>query len=379
MIDGQGKQVALNYIDVIDKGLIKDKFRNGRPEIETRPMIIYFRGCKNITIRNVLLKNSASWNQTYDQCKNITVDSITVDNKDYWNEDGVDIVDCDSVSITNSFFDVADDGICLKSHDSKLFCNNVFIRNNTVRSSANAIKFGTVSRGGFKNIRIINNKVYDTYRSAIALEAVDGGFIENIEVDSLQVVNTGNVVFLRVGERWGEKTARMNNVSIKNIVAEVPATKPDAGYLYEGPVEDLPRNVSPGIIITGLPNKKITGVTISNVEIKHAGGGNPSYAKVALNELDSIPELPAKYPDFSMFKELPAWGIYVRHATGLSISNIALRAAKKDYRLPIVLDDVHRSVFSNIGVKQPEQKKIFYLHKSTEVTTDKAAKVTTKS
>lgn len=379
MIDGQGKQVALNYIDVIDKGLIKDKFRNGRPEIETRPMIIYFRGCKNITIRNVLLKNSASWNQTYDQCKNITVDSITVDNKDYWNEDGVDIVDCDSVSITNSFFDVADDGICLKSHDSKLFCNNVFIRNNTVRSSANAIKFGTVSRGGFKNIRIINNKVYDTYRSAIALEAVDGGFIENIEVDSLQVVNTGNVVFLRVGERWGEKTARMNNVSIKNIVAEVPATKPDAGYLYEGPVEDLPRNVSPGIIITGLPNKKITGVTISNVEIKHAGGGNPSYAKVALNELDSIPELPAKYPDFSMFKELPAWGIYVRHASGLSISNIALRAAKKDYRLPIVLDDVHRSVFSRIAVKQPEQKKIFYLHKSTEVTTDKAAKVTTKS
>ena len=372
MIDGQGKQVALNYIDVIDKGLIKDKFRNGRPEIETRPMIIYFRGCKNITIRNVLLKNSASWNQTYDQCKNITVDSITVDNKDYWNEDGVDIVDCDSVSITNSFFDVADDGICLKSHDSKFFCNNVFIRNNTVRSSANAIKFGTVSRGGFKNIRIINNKVYDTYRSAIALEAVDGGFVENIEVDSLQVVNTGNVIFLRVGERWGEKTARMNNLSIKNVVADVPATKPDAGYLYEGPVEDLPRNISPGIIITGLPNKKITGVTISNVEIKHAGGGNPSYAKVALNELDSIPELPAIYPDFSMFKELPAWGIYVRHATGLNISNIALTAVKKDYRLPVVLDDVHKSQFFRIVVKQPGEKNIFHLHKSTEVTTDKS-------
>ena len=36
MIDGQGKAVARNVIDMIDKGLIKDKFRSGRPEVETR-------------------------------------------------------------------------------------------------------------------------------------------------------------------------------------------------------------------------------------------------------------------------------------------------------------------------------------------------------
>jgi len=367
MIDGQGKQVARNFVDVIDKGLIKDQFRFGRPEIETRPMIIYFRGCKNILIKRVMLKNSASWNQTYDQCKNLIVDSISVDNVAYWNEDGLDIVDCDSVSVTNSFFDVADDGICLKSHDPASFCNNIFIRNNTIRSSANGIKFGTVSRGGFKNVRIINNKVYDTYRSAIAIQAVDGGFVENIEVDSLQVYNTGNVIFLRVGERWGEKTARMNNISISNIVAEVPATKPDAGYLYEGPVEDLPRNVSPGIIIAGLPNKKITGVTISNVQIKHAGGGNPLYAQVPINALDSIPELPANYPEFSMFKELPAWGVYIRHAKDVKFSNITLKSGKKDFRHPVVLDDVHDVRFSSVNVNQQEQSKIYYAHKSTGV------------
>jgi polygalacturonase len=332
-------------------------------------MIIYFRGCKNILIKNILLKNSASWNQTYDQCRNLTVDSISVDNVAFWNEDGIDLVDCDSASVTNSFFDVADDGICLKSHDAKFFCNNIFIRNNTIRSSANAIKFGTVSRGGFKNIRIINNKVYDTYRSAIALQAVDGGFVENIEVDSLQVYNTGNVIFLRTGERWGEKTARMNNITIRNVVAEVPATKPDVGYLYEGPVEDLPRNVSPGIIITGLPNKKITNVTISNIVIKHAGGGNALYAQVPLSQLDSIPELPAKYPEFSMFKELPAWGIYARHATDLKIVNITMSTDRKDFRNPVVFDDVHQSQISTLNIKQQGKVQTLYLHKSTGVTT----------
>jgi polygalacturonase len=376
MIDGQGQQVARNYVDVIDKGLIKDHFRNGRAEAETRPMIIYFRSCKNILIRSIILKNSASWNQTYDQCKNLKVDSITVDNKAFWNEDGIDIVDCDSVSVTNSYIDAADDGICLKSHDPKAFCNNIFIRNNIIRSSANAIKFGTASLGGFRNVRIINNKVFDTYRSAIALEAVDGGFVENIEVDSLQVTNTGNIIFLRVGERWGEKTARMNNISIKNVVADVPATKPDAGYSYEGPIEDLPRNISPGIIITGLPNKKITNVTISNVQIKHAGGGNPMYAKVALNELDKIPEFPDHYPDFSMFKELPAWGVYIRHAQHVVISNIELTADKKDYRLAIVTDDVQSSKFSAVKVKQPEQNNTYHFYKSTDVSIDKGIKGT---
>ena len=104
------------------------------------------------------MRNAAAWVQTYDQCKNLRADSITVDSRAFWNNDGFDIVDCDSVAITNSYIDAADDGICLKSHDPKMVCQNILIRNCTIRSSANAIKFGTASLGGFRNIRIINNK-----------------------------------------------------------------------------------------------------------------------------------------------------------------------------------------------------------------------------
>jgi hypothetical protein len=166
----------------------------------------------------------------------------------------------------------------------------------------------------------------------------------------------------------------MNNVTISNVYAEVPPTKPDVGYEYEGPVEDMPRNISPAVIITGLANKKITGVTVSNVEVKHPGGGNPFFAKVSLDALDSIPEIPAQYPDFSMFKELPAWGVYIRHASDVKFSNITLTADKRDYRVAVVLDDVHKSQFSSFKVKQPGQKNIFHLYKSTEVVTDKMSK-----
>lgn len=366
MIDGQGKAVARNVIEVINKGLIKDKFRSGRPEVETRAMNISFVRCNNILIKGITLKNSASWNQTYDLCKNLKIDSIYVDNKDYWNEDGVDIVDCEDVSITNSFFDAADDCICLKSHHANAVCKNILIQNNTVRSSANGIKFGTVSRGGFSNIRILNNKVYDTYRSALALEAVDGGFIENIVVDGLQSYNTGNVMFLRTGERFA-KDSRFENVTISNVYGEIPAGKPDAGYEYEGPIEDMPRNVSPGIVITGVPECIIKNVKLTTIEIKHPGGGNTFFANLPLDKINTIPEVSKKYPDFSMFKELPAWGVFVRHATGLTFTNIKLTCDKKDYRVPIVIDDVHDAKFISIKIVAPVKKQTIFQNNSTKI------------
>jgi hypothetical protein len=59
----------------------------------------------------------------------------------------------------------------------------------------------------------------------------------------------------------------------------------------------MPRNISPAIIIAGLPANIIKNVSFNNIEIKHPGGGNPQFAKILLNELDKVPEIPASYPD----------------------------------------------------------------------------------
>ena len=368
VIDGQGRQVANNVAALVHKGLIKDAFRNDRPEVEIRPMMIYFRSCQNILVKGVTLRNGAAWIQTYDQCKNLNIDSITVDSRAFWNNDGVDIVDCDSVAITNSYIDAADDGVCLKSHDDNRVCQNILVRNCTIRSSANGIKFGTASRGGFRNIRLLNIKVFNTYRSAITLEAVDGGFIENVEADGLEVLNSGHLLFLRIGERVSGKKGRLENIRINHVTAEIAANKPDSGYEYEGPVEDMPRNISPPVIMAGLPGAMISNVSLTNIVIKHPGGGNPLYAKVLLTELDSVPEKPAAYPEFSMFHELPAWGVYIRHAKDIQFNNVTMICGKKDYRTAVVLDDVHHSQFVSMIIKEPGNKKAFYQYRSTEIT-----------
>lgn len=367
VIDGQGRQVANNVAALVHKGIIKDAFRNDRPEVEIRPMLMYFRSCKSILIEGITVRNAAAWVQTYDQCKNLRIVNITVDSRAFWNNDGIDIVDCDSVAVTNSYIDAADDGICLKSHDPSKVCENILVRDCTIRSSASAIKFGTASLGGFRNVRLINNKVFNTYRSAIALEAVDGGFIENVEADSLQVLNTGNAVFLRIGERINGKTGRLENIRLRNISVEIAAGRPDSGYEYEGPIEDMPRNISPAVVIAGLPGALIRNVSFDNMEVKHPGGGNSMFAKVLLDQLDSVPEKPGAYPEFSMFRELPAWGIYIRHASDIRFNNLRLSCGKKDYRTAIVLHDVYHSGFTSTSVKEPQHKKSYYQYKSTDI------------
>jgi len=357
-INGRGFITANNMVSYIQHGVFTDPLKLDRPNETNRPQNIYFRECNNVTITGIILRDPASWNETYDQCKNLYVDGITVDSKSYWNNDGIDVVDCDGVVIKNSYFDAADDVLCFKSHSPDHICQNVVVDNCVGRSSANGLKFGTVSRGGFRNFKVTNLTIFDTFRSAITFAAVDGGEIENIVVDGVRSINTGNVIYLRIGDRWSKgKKPYMKNITISNVYAEVPYGKPDAGYNYEGPVEDLPRNISPASIV-GLPDYKIQDVTLKNIQIVYPGAGNPLYAKRGFSpaELDSIPEMRTAYPEFSQFKELPAWGIYIRHAEGIKFENVTFTALKKDYRPSIVIDDVKGASFKEMKFNEPESK-----------------------
>jgi len=355
VIDGQGRELGNNCTDLVHKGLLKDRLSNDRVAEGFRPRLLLFRECRNVEVDNVTFRNAANWVTMYDQCENVKVNNVRIQSTAFWNNDGIDIVDCDGFLLTNSYINASDDAICLKSHSAKKLCQNVEVRNCTARSSASGIKFGTMGAGGFKNVKIINNTVYDTYRSAITIQSVDGGICENILVDSLQGLNVGNALYLNVGARR-DKQSFMDGITIRNLYCEVAATKPDAGYEYEGPIEDLPRNISPCGII-GLKDSKIKNIALENIEIVFPGGGDPHYAYRGLDELDKVPEMPKAYPEFSQHEELPAWGFFIRHVDGLTMKNIKLKAMKKDYRTAIVMDDVKNHKISALQVDEPNGKK----------------------
>ncbi|MBQ6253722.1 MAG: glycoside hydrolase [Bacteroidales bacterium] len=362
-INGRGFGIATRFIDFVHLGVFEDALNNDRLQEAQRPENIHFYKCEGIVIRDITLRDPGCWNQQYDKCRDILVERVHVDAKSYWNNDGIDIVDSSDVIIRDCFFDAADDVYCFKSHSNDGVSENILVENCVGRSSANGIKFGTYTRGKFKNFKFKNIKIYDTYRSAITIATVDGATIEDVEIDGIESIHTGNPIFLRTGTRHtrDDQKPYLRNIVIKNMYAEVPLDKPDAGYSYEGPVEDLPRNVCPSIIY-GNPDIKIENVRLENIEIVYPGHADPEYAYAGTSkeELAAIEEKETSYPEFSNWKELPAWGFYIRHADGIVFDNVKITVDGEDYRPAIVTDDVNGLRLKDVEINQdtaPKGKK----------------------
>jgi polygalacturonase len=346
-IDGQAVALLKDIYKHLQDGTLEDKewqvynpWHQMRPAEANRPKLVEFINCDDISIKNITIKNGLCWIQNYKNCSNMVIDSIRVESTTYWNNDGIDLVDCKNVKVTNSFINAADDGICLKSEDPKGICEDIYIANCTIRSSASAFKLGTASYGGFKKITVRDIKVYDTFRSAIALESVDGAILEDIDIRGVTAKNTGNAIFIRLGQRNKKADpGKVRRIYIGNVKAEIPSGKPDKGYPTEGPAVRLPHNVFPSSI-AGIPGYSVQDVTLENIEITYGGNTKKETAHFGLDSLDKVPENVSGYPEFSMFGELPAWGFYIRHADGIKIKNMTLKYQKNDFRTAFIFDDV---------------------------------------
>ena len=374
VIDGQGEKLIKDIYAMLNAGTLEDKewriynpWHQMRPEERNRPKIIQFLNCKQVQIRGITLKNGLCWIQDYVACSTIVVDSIKVESNTFLNNDGIDLVDCRNARITNSFFNCADDGICLKSSDRSSRCEDIYVANCTVRSSASAVKFGTASWGGFKKITIRDISVYDTYRSAIAIESVDGGVLEDVDVRNIKAKNTGNAIFVRLGHRNKDTVySQLRNVYIGNVYVEVPKAKPDKGYPMEGPLVRDPHNVFPSSV-TGILGYPVQNVTIENVTITYEGGAERNIACFGLDSLDRIPERVENYPEFSMFGELPAWGFYARHVDGLHMKNITVVYKEDDFRTACIFDDVKGLQLDNITVPKAKELPVMVLKKVSDL------------
>jgi hypothetical protein len=89
-----------------------------------------------------------------------------------------------------------------------------------------------------------------------------------------------------------------------------------------------------GCSITGLPGFPAEAIALDNIRIRFAGGGTEAEAK------RTVPENQDKYPEYSMFGSLPAYGFYCRHVKGLMLRNLSLSVAAADSRPPLVAEDV---------------------------------------
>ncbi len=338
-IDGQGK-------------LQKPRPNPVAGDIDGRPRNLLLISCKNVLVEGLYFKNSGVWNQHYLNCEDVKVDKISVYNHSNRNNDGIDIDGCRRFILSNSFLDSDDDGITLKSTGAAL-CEDIVITNCIVSSFCNAIKAGTESSGGFRNITISNcvvkpsisetTPVFDTPKigiTGLSLIIVDGGVMEGISVNNLTIYGTMAPIYIRLGNRARKYTAdvpkpgmgKIQNISISNVVAY------GAGEW--------------GSSITGQPGFPVQNISLSNIQLFTKGG-------VKSGTFDeNVKEDPQGYPQPTTWETLPASGFFIRHAKGINISNVTFGVNKEDNRAPVFVDDVSGLQISNIRLSEN--------HKATE-------------
>ena len=289
----------------------------------TRPHLIRFIQSQDITLRDVTLRNSGCWMQHYLACDRLKIDGIRVFNRNNYNNDALDLDGCHDVIVTNMLADSDDDGITLKSTSPRL-CENIRISNCVVSSHCNAIKLGTESNGGYRNISISGivvkpsedqtSKFFGNDRgtSVISLEVVDGGVLENVQVSNIVAEGTEVPIFVRLGNRargYREGQVIDHVGTLRNVVIS-DVTVRDCG--------------STGSSITGLPGHPVENIALRNIRIEHRGG----------QPLTDVPadEKEKEYPEGTMWGPLPAQGFFLRHARNIEFQNIDVRALQADER-----------------------------------------------
>ncbi|MCU0748607.1 MAG: glycosyl hydrolase family 28 protein [Akkermansiaceae bacterium] len=333
IIDGQGKALADAVIAPIKPGRFPDAGET------KRPVIINFRNCRDVIVRDITLRESACWVQLYRDCDRVLIENIKVRTLAAITNDGLDLDGCSNVVVRGCDIDSEDDALCLKS--SRRFCENILIENCRLRSSCNALKFGTASAKGFRNITVRNIEIYDTYLSGIALQIVDGGLMENIHISNVRMRTTNNPLFIRLGHRNVDgPVGSINGVTISDVTAEIPNRRKSEMNKFPSYWRHLCTTLITGSI-TGLPGHPVRNVKLRNISITYGGiGETPKPDHIRLKDLTKVPECAPNYPESKMFGVLPAWGLYCRHAENLIFDNVTLKVSGKDYRSAAVFDDV---------------------------------------
>jgi polygalacturonase len=295
--------------------------------------LLEFYNCRNLRVEEVRIENASGWTLRPIACSNVFLRNLVIKNPVIGpNTDGLDLTCSQNVFVSDCMIDTGDDAICLKSEnpysEEVPVSRNITITNCVLSCCCNGLKFGTATRGGFENITFSNSIIFNDnvplgarVIAGLALEVVDGGWIDGVVISNIRMQRTRVPIFIRRGlrrERADGSAGTLRGVMIENLYA--------TGSVCASS-------------ITGLPGYNVEDVTLSNIHIESDEGGKAAWAG------RSIPENPKAYPEARMFGRLPAAGLYARHVRGLRAHDLEFKLAPTEERPAVFLDDVRDAEF----------------------------------
>ncbi|MET7396781.1 glycosyl hydrolase family 28 protein [Dactylosporangium sp. NPDC005572] len=289
-----------------------------------RPTLMTLTKGRNVTVRNLHVRNAAAWAIVPAAVDGVLIADVNIDSNLYANRDGIDIVDSRGVLVERVNVWTDDDAICFKSYNTGV--DGAVVRLSTVGHSerANGVKFGTESRGSFRNVVIEDVLVKNTDKAALTVLSVDGATISNITFRRITVDRALRAFFVLAGKRTesSAKPGWISGVSFEGVTATGVAEP----------------SLATGQILDGT-TYRLYGLLLSDVQQTVPGG---------VRKIPAEPgEYTGAYPESSFLTSNstpPAYGFFIRHVDAVTIRGVTTSALAGDVRQHIALSDVSRIV-----------------------------------
>lgn len=288
--------------------------------------------CKNVEIRNLNIREGGHYAILTTACTDVIIDNVNIKTS----RDGIDLIQCSNVEITNCHIDAVryedgkpvggDDAIKLGSDFSlgkPLSSENIIIKNCYLASGCNGIQFGSETVAPFRNIRVDNIKINKAGKAGISITSNDGSVIENVRFKNIKMEGTFSPIFIKLSDVARVPEGTYKRGSISNITFEdITAT-------------DCYSNIKKGEIasvIWGKPDTPIENIHFKNVSITTKGGNQVESSRMEPTENDQ--RFPA---DIGM---LPAHTWYLRNVKGISFIDCNFSVEKSDGKPAFVINNI---------------------------------------
>tara|TARA_B100000959_G_scaffold282636_1_gene349514 strand:- start:2519 stop:3910 length:1392 start_codon:yes stop_codon:yes gene_type:complete len=244
-----------------------------------RPNFIQLYKSKNITIKDVTLKNSPMWNIHTVLSENIIIDGVKIF-APYMspNTDAIDLESSKNIIVKNCFIDVGDDCITIKSgrnQDGRRIdtaTENVIARNNIIKNGRGGLTIGSEISGGANNIfmedcQINSKKLNRAFR--IKSSEVRGGHVRNIFIRDVAIDTVGGGPVLNIDLHYTVRDAERDGILYLPKVENVFIQDVQCNYAKQP------------LFLDGYQNSKINNIRLKNIFINDVF--SPSHIKDVSN------------------------------------------------------------------------------------------------
>lgn len=341
-----------------------------------------------------------------------------------------DFMGCNKVTATNIYCKVSSDDIIKPGSDCSLGftrpASHYMVRNIIGDTNCNLFQIGSETADDIMDVHVDNIYVLGANKAGFSISTNDGAHIRDIHLNCghtgpihsrskmyrsttpffISISNRGRIIGASVGKyAFTDHGEKHNELLVKNVnigqVENIILNGIDIYEVYSGSsyggsskrwkaYDGSQKKATP--IVAGyklpdaaevegeldftLPNGQHTGY-INNISFNDVHvlvkGGHP-----LADTAQTPPELGVGQYNVSNLKVQPSYGLWARHAKGLSVKGCSFNYEQPDGRYAIYLDDVLGARLSNIRmVRGKENEAVIKLNGAKDVTVDGAVYSTT--